>query len=190
MHDGTALAAGLLGQLDLVGNLLEWNLDYNARYANPCTDSTLLKDGSGRVIRGGYFRNSSVSNLDSSYRNEGIYATDRSLASGFRCARTPVSNQMPASEMTYNYARDFSMSKWADYDINSLYMYEGTDGYTVQHNLLLNSPNIVHQNKNGSHMVVSDNGPHPSGADTTQTSASIKPAYADIKNLTIPAARF
>jgi hypothetical protein len=101
-----------------------------------------------------------------------------------------LSNQMPASEMTYNYAHDFSMSKWADYDINNLYMDEGSDGYTVQHNLLLNSPNIVHQNKNGSHMTISDNGPTPSGADTTKTSAGIEPAYADIKKLAIPAARF
>ena len=30
------LGAGLWGQLDLVGNLLEWNLDYNAPYASPC----------------------------------------------------------------------------------------------------------------------------------------------------------
>jgi hypothetical protein len=69
-------------------------------------------------------------------------------------------------------------------------MDEGTDGYTVQHNLLLNSPNIVHQSKNGSHMVISDTGPTPSGADTTKMSAGIESGYADIKNLTIPAARF
>jgi hypothetical protein len=67
---------------------------------------------------------------------------------------------------------------------------EGTDGYTVQHDLLLNSPNIVHQNKNGSHMTISDNGPNPSGASTTQAFAGIEPTYADVKNLTIPAAKF
>jgi sulfatase modifying factor 1 len=83
------LGAGLWGQLDLVGNLLEWNLDYSVPYVNPCMDCAYVAGGSGRVIRGGYFQSSEVSNLDSSYRNEGIYATDRRDAAGFRCARSP-----------------------------------------------------------------------------------------------------
>ncbi len=101
-----------------------------------------------------------------------------------------LSNQMPASEMLNNYCHDFDTSEWADYSINNLYMDEQTDGYTVAHNVLLNSPNIVHQNKNGSHMTLMDNGPNPTGAQATMASAGIEPAYADIKKLTIPAASF
>jgi hypothetical protein len=101
-----------------------------------------------------------------------------------------LSNQMPASEMQYNYCHDFQQSQWADYSINNLYMDEGTDGYTVAHNVLVNSPNIVHQNKNGSNMTITDNGPNPSGAQATIASAGIEAAYVDIKNLAIPAATF
>ena len=55
----------------------------------------------------------------------------------------------PDSEMQYNCCHDFQKSLWADYDINNLHMDEQTDGYVVAHNVLLNFPNIVHQNKNG-----------------------------------------
>jgi hypothetical protein len=89
-----------------------------------------------------------------------------------------------------NYAHDFQTSQWADYSINNLYLDEGTDGYTVAHNVLVNSPNIVHQNKNGPTVTVTDNGPTPNNAQATIMSAGIEPAYADIKTLTLPAARF
>ena len=69
-------------------------------------------------------------------------------------------------------------------------MDEQTDGYTVAHNVLLNSPNIVHQNKNGPNMTIMDNGPDPTGAQETIASAGIEPAYEYIKDLTIPAAQF
>ncbi len=101
-----------------------------------------------------------------------------------------LSNQMPASEMENNYCHDFQQSAWADYSINNLYMDEGTDGFTVAHNVLVNSPNIVHQNKNGSHMTITDNGPSPTGAQSTIASAGIEAAYADIKTLKIPTAKF
>ena len=101
-----------------------------------------------------------------------------------------LSNQMPASEMLYNYCHDFDTSQWADYSINNLYMDEQTDGYTVAHNVLLNSPNIVHQNKNGSHMTIIDNGPNPTDAASTIMNAGIEPVYADIKTLSIPTASF
>ena len=101
-----------------------------------------------------------------------------------------LSNQMPASEMLNNYCHDFDTSQWADYSINNLYMDEQTDGYTVAHNVLLNSPNIVHQNKNGPNMTITDNGPDPTGAADTIASAGIEPAYTYIKDLTIPAAQF
>lgn len=101
-----------------------------------------------------------------------------------------LSNQMPASEMLNNYCHDFSTSTWADYSINNLYMDEQTDGYTVAHNVLLNSPDIVHQNQNGPNMIIMDNGPNPTGATETMASAGIEPAYAYVKNLTVPAAQF
>jgi len=101
-----------------------------------------------------------------------------------------LSAQLPASEMLNNYAHDFQTSQWADYSINNLYLDEGTDGYTVAHNVLVNSPNIVHQNKNGPSVTITDNGPTPNNAQATIMSAGIEPAYADIKTLTIPAASF
>jgi len=84
-----ALGAGLWGQLDLVGNLFEWNLDVSVPYVDPCTDCAYLPGTAGPVIRGGDFQSAAAPNLVSSYRNEGIYATDREQANGFRCARTP-----------------------------------------------------------------------------------------------------
>jgi formylglycine-generating enzyme required for sulfatase activity len=91
---GTAsLGAGLWGQLDLVGDPDEWILDSNAPYVDPCTDCAFMAGGSGQgrtaVIRGGFFEDSSTLNLKSSYRNEGLYATDREESFGVRCARTP-----------------------------------------------------------------------------------------------------
>jgi len=81
------LGAGLWGQLDLVGELTEWNLDWFApAYVNPCTDCANVADGSGRVIRDGYF-SSANSTLLVSYRNS-LYPTNRFSSFGFRCART------------------------------------------------------------------------------------------------------
>jgi hypothetical protein len=103
-----------------------------------------------------------------------------------------LSNQMPASEMQNNYCHDFQPSPWADYGINNLYMDEGTDGFTVAHNVLVNvkADDQVHQNKNGSHMTITDNGPSPTGAQSTIATAGIEAAYADIKTLKIPPATF
>jgi len=103
-----------------------------------------------------------------------------------------LSNQGPASEMQNNHCHDFQPSPWADYGINNLYMDEGTDGFTVAHNVLVNvkADDQVHQNRNGSHMTITDNGPTPTGATSTIMSAGIEPAYADIKTLKIPPAAF
>ncbi len=104
-----------------------------------------------------------------------------------------LSNQSPASEMTYNYLHDFTTSQWADYGPNNgIYMDEQTAGYTVEHNVLTNLGSgipVVHQNKNGSNTIM-DNGPTPTMAQSTIMTAGIEPAYADIKTLTIPAASF
>jgi formylglycine-generating enzyme required for sulfatase activity len=47
---------GLWGQLDLAGNLAQWNLDwYASGYVNPCADCAQLLPSSDRVVRGGSF---------------------------------------------------------------------------------------------------------------------------------------
>lgn len=96
-----------------------------------------------------------------------------------------LSNQQPASQMLNNYVHDYSTSQWADYGDNGLYMDEQTSGYTVEHNAMVNCPTNVVQNKNGAN-TVQDNGSNPSGAQATIAAAGIEPAYADIKNMTMP----
>ena len=81
-----ALGAGLWGQLDLAGELWEWNLDWSAPYVDPCTDCAYLTATSYRVEHGGNF-SGSASVLQPPGR--GAYAAGtRSSGNGFRCART------------------------------------------------------------------------------------------------------
>jgi formylglycine-generating enzyme required for sulfatase activity len=86
---GTATAgAGLLGQLDLAGNVWQWNLDWSAPYT-ACTDCAYLTETSIRVLRGGNFSvYGGISYLLPPTRNDDTPA-DRSYDVGFRCARTP-----------------------------------------------------------------------------------------------------
>ena len=100
-----------------------------------------------------------------------------------------LSNQGTGSEMQYNYIHDYACSKWADYGCNGLYLDERTSGYTVAHNVMVNCPTNVAQNQTGSN-TITDNGGSPQGAQNTIATAGIEPAYADIKNLTVPAAKF
>jgi formylglycine-generating enzyme required for sulfatase activity len=88
---GTAkLGAGRWGQLDLVGNMIEWYLDYfSPSYANPCDNCADLANGSGRAPRDGYYGSTDETLLQSSYRNNGFYPANRFPSYGFRCARTP-----------------------------------------------------------------------------------------------------
>lgn len=82
--------AGRWGQLNLVGNLIEWYLDwFSPSYASPCTDCANLADGSGRAPRDGYFASTDEKLLQSSYRNNGFYPANRFFSYGFRCARSP-----------------------------------------------------------------------------------------------------
>jgi formylglycine-generating enzyme required for sulfatase activity len=82
--------AGRWGQLNLVGNLIEWYLDwFSPSYASPCTDCANLADGSGRAPRDGYFASTDEKLLESSYRNNGFYPANRFFSYGFRCARSP-----------------------------------------------------------------------------------------------------
>jgi formylglycine-generating enzyme required for sulfatase activity len=89
---GTAtLGAGLWGQLDLAGNLWEWNLDVSTSYVYPCTDCanlTVTPIYAERLLRGGFF-GSNVSDLVPSSGGNEAAPTDRFNNNGFRCARTP-----------------------------------------------------------------------------------------------------
>jgi formylglycine-generating enzyme required for sulfatase activity len=83
-----ALGAGLWGQLDLAGNLLEWTADWYATYVDPCVDCAFLTTTIyGRVLRGGFF-DSAASDLLATYRDF-LSPSDRFGSFGFRCARTP-----------------------------------------------------------------------------------------------------
>jgi formylglycine-generating enzyme required for sulfatase activity len=84
---GTAtLGAGSWGQLDLAGELWEWNLDWFGTYGSG-VDSTNLTEASFRVIRGGEFLYD-ASYLVPTYRS-GDVPTYRANDVGIRCARTP-----------------------------------------------------------------------------------------------------
>jgi formylglycine-generating enzyme required for sulfatase activity len=89
---GTAAAgAGLSGQLDLAGNLWQWNLDWSAPYAtdSDCADCACLTGDANRVLRGGNFSvYGGISYLLPPTRNEDS-PSDRSYDVGIRCARTP-----------------------------------------------------------------------------------------------------
>jgi formylglycine-generating enzyme required for sulfatase activity len=83
-----ALGAGLWGQLDMDSQLFEWNLDYSAAYANPCTNCADLAPAYGRVNRGGGPPVSPLEAFLPSYRNE-LDPAAHANTDGFRCARTP-----------------------------------------------------------------------------------------------------
>jgi formylglycine-generating enzyme required for sulfatase activity len=86
---GTATAgAGLWGQLDLAGNMWEWDLDWYATYVDPCADCANLTAGSDRVNRGGHFGASSASLLLPPNRRY-VPPANRGFGIGLRCARTP-----------------------------------------------------------------------------------------------------
>jgi formylglycine-generating enzyme required for sulfatase activity len=86
---GTAiLGAGLWGQLDLAGEVWQWNLDaVVSSYANPCIDCAYLTEDGGRAFRGGSF-GFDVTGLAPPLRSK-LDPTQRDGYIGFRCARTP-----------------------------------------------------------------------------------------------------
>jgi formylglycine-generating enzyme required for sulfatase activity len=83
----STLGAGRWGQLDLVGNVEQWNLDWYADYANPCTDCAYLASTPDRVTRGSDLLSTTLA-LVASQRPSPYAPTDRVFA-GIRCARTP-----------------------------------------------------------------------------------------------------
>jgi formylglycine-generating enzyme required for sulfatase activity len=82
------LGAGAWGQLDLTGNLWEATLDFYATYVDPCADCAFLTAALGStVVHGGLF-SSPPSNLPPPVRIMNA-ASNRSSATGLRCARSP-----------------------------------------------------------------------------------------------------
>jgi formylglycine-generating enzyme required for sulfatase activity len=92
---GTAtLGVGVWGQLDLAGNLAEWNLDYSAAapvpYVDPCTDCANLATNTFRIIRGGEYLSDTQTTthliLAATRFNDFPNTTN---IGGIRCARAP-----------------------------------------------------------------------------------------------------
>ncbi len=86
---GTAtLGAGLWGQLDLAGNVWQWNLDWGGTpYVDPCTDCAYLTAVSYREVQGGIFSGTTAGLMPPNRYDNG--PTTRLNNVGFRCARTP-----------------------------------------------------------------------------------------------------
>jgi formylglycine-generating enzyme required for sulfatase activity len=85
-----ALGAGPWGQLDLVGEVYEWNLDWNDENGNPwdsCADCAYLTPGASRLAVG-----CSSSCQEADLRVPSIGGGDpagRDDQFGVRCARAP-----------------------------------------------------------------------------------------------------
>jgi formylglycine-generating enzyme required for sulfatase activity len=86
---GTAAnGAGRWGQLDLAGEIWEWNLDWKQTYVNPCMDCVNLTKATYRIVRGDNF-GGSVGNLVPTVRGGDIAPEGRDSNFGFRCSRGP-----------------------------------------------------------------------------------------------------
>jgi sulfatase modifying factor 1 len=82
------LGAGLWGQLDLVGEVAQWLMDWsNPTFVDPCTDCAYLTAPpfSHRVIRGGGF-SVAAANL---FPRDDADPTNNNSYEGFRCAGAP-----------------------------------------------------------------------------------------------------
>jgi formylglycine-generating enzyme len=82
-----ALGLGAWGQLDLAGNVAEWNLDRQGPFT-ACVNCSDLATGTRRVIRGSNWSSSDPDVLRPTFRADGE-PTLRVGTVGFRCARAP-----------------------------------------------------------------------------------------------------
>jgi formylglycine-generating enzyme required for sulfatase activity len=86
---GTATSgAGRWGQVDLAGEVWEWNLDWKQTYVSPCTDCVNLTAASFRIVRGDNY-GGSVNNLVPTVRGGDVAPEGRDSNFGVRCARAP-----------------------------------------------------------------------------------------------------
>jgi hypothetical protein len=92
-----------------------------------------------------------------------------------------VESVVASPARAYLWSVIFTQSRWADFQVPALYLDEGTTGYTVAHNVMIDTPGWIAQIRTGT---------NPSGAQTTIAAAGIEPSYADIKTLTIPVPAF
>ena len=93
-----------------------------------------------------------------------------------------LSNQQPASTLSFNYLHDFSKSSWADFMVNGIYLDEQTSGYSITGNVFVNAPANVFHNRTGNNNESNNDGT----SATTIANAGIEAAYKDIKNFNIP----
>jgi formylglycine-generating enzyme required for sulfatase activity len=86
---GTATSgAGRWGQLDLAGEVWEWNLDWKQAFVNPCMDCVNLTTAMFRLVRGDNY-GGSVGNLVPTVRGGDTDPAGRDSNFGVRCARAP-----------------------------------------------------------------------------------------------------
>ncbi len=85
------LGAGAFGQLDLAGEVWEWNLDWYATYVDPCTDCAYLTASSYLVVQGGLYESPAANPPVRGYYQPSYRVSDNGNGSvtGFRCSRTP-----------------------------------------------------------------------------------------------------
>jgi formylglycine-generating enzyme required for sulfatase activity len=89
---GTPVAgAGRWGQLDLAGNVWQWNLDWVAAYVVPCVDCAYLAPTTARIVRGGFgfLSADAVATLLAEFRGYSGPVGTAGDGNGFRCARVP-----------------------------------------------------------------------------------------------------
>lgn len=89
-----ALGGGRYGQLDLVGNLAEWTLDFHASAfpANTCVDcveGSPTRPSPQLYARGGSFNDAPAKMRTDTQTSGGDALGSRHLTYGFRCARIP-----------------------------------------------------------------------------------------------------
>lgn len=83
----TSLGAGRWGQLDLAGNVWQWDLDGYNSYITQCDDCVALDTESPNLFRGGGFSNDAGQLAPTYYGTQ--VSTRRRYDTGLRCARAP-----------------------------------------------------------------------------------------------------